>query len=235
MPRVTSPAALDRFLAELGRTGRLRRAAACAHLSRSGLYKRIARDPAFARRCAAALARHARAPYPRRRIGRAAERRFLAALMRGATVRDAAGATGFSHPSFYVRAHADPRFDARMAAAQSVGADRRTLARLGRFDDNGGWRSNVDLLDDWCPAYVPMPPMAVDQAILQLIFHNPDGAFQRSRRERRGGSCPPPPLRLEDCRAAILAKLDAFVRLSHFRATGRWLRRGEGMPRLSQA
>lgn len=77
--------------------------------------------------------------------------------------------------------------------------------------------------------------MSVEQAILQLAFHTSNGAFQRSRHQRRGGSRPPPPLRLEDCRAAILAKLDAFVRLSRFRATGRWLRRGEGMPRLSQA
>ena len=228
MPRITSPAALDRFLAELARTGTLRRAAAHARLSRSGLYKRIARDPVFARRCVAALARHARAPYPRRRITRADERRFLAALMRGVTVRDAAGATGFSHPSFYVRAHADPCFAARMAAALALGADRRTLARLGRFDDGGGWRSNVDLLDDWCPAYVPMPPMAVDQAILQLIFHNPDGAFQRSRCEGRGGSRRSPPAPLEVHLAAILAKIDAIERIGHYEETGRWLKPGEG-------
>jgi hypothetical protein len=62
MPRRTSRYALDSFLRQLARTGNFALAADFAGLAKSGLYKRRARDPAFADACSAALAAHRSAP-----------------------------------------------------------------------------------------------------------------------------------------------------------------------------
>ena len=56
MPRRTSRYALDTFLRQLARTGNVALAADPAGLAKSGLYKRRARDQAFAQACDAALA-----------------------------------------------------------------------------------------------------------------------------------------------------------------------------------
>ena len=55
MPRKTSRYALETFLRQLARTGNFALAADLAGLAKSGLYKRRARDPAFAQACEAAL------------------------------------------------------------------------------------------------------------------------------------------------------------------------------------
>ena len=56
MPRRTSRYALDTFLRQLSRTGNFALAADLAGLAKSGLYKRRARNPAFAAACESALA-----------------------------------------------------------------------------------------------------------------------------------------------------------------------------------
>ena len=69
MPRTTGKHDLDRFLRHLARTGNFALAAEWTGRAKSGLYKRKARDPAFAARCAAALATFRSNPPSRLREG----------------------------------------------------------------------------------------------------------------------------------------------------------------------
>ena len=62
MPRTTGKHDLDRFLLHLARTGNFALAAEWTGRAKSGLYKRKARDPAFAARCQAALAQFRSSP-----------------------------------------------------------------------------------------------------------------------------------------------------------------------------
>jgi hypothetical protein len=140
--------------------------------------------------------------------GRAA---LLDALAETASIRAAAAAIGIAHSSILWRAARDPAFGQRLRATAAVARDRRLWERTdpdrhGRPED---WVFNADDR--------PLPPMTVEQAILQLIFHNPDGRFQRAHWRRRR---PPPPL--EKVKGRILAKLRAFERAKHFRDTGSW-------------
>lgn len=213
MPRRLDPAALDRFLDELGRTRRLARAIAVSGCSRSALFKRRARDPVFAGRWVAALAGVDPRRRPgRARIGPAAERLFLGALLWGATIRAAAARTGFSHASFYARARQSQRFAALLRDVLRAGADRRLIRRLKL--DRPMDRDPEPLLFD---ETVPDPSISVEQALIQLHLHNPNLRFQRNWQRRRR------PPSFDRVRPEIIARFNALARFWHWQETGNWL------------
>ena len=213
-----TPHELARFLRHLAATGNFALACLALGRARSGLHKRRNRDPAFDAECRAILS--AAGPRRRRsgRIDAAAEHAFLAARAEGASIRAAASAAGFTHPSFYARARTRPAFAREMEIAMNIGADRRLWARIdpSRQHDFG--------------AVLPIPPMTVEQAIFQLKFHHAGGAFQRSvtRRDRK-----PPPY-LAEVKAGICARLSAFTRAMHFDRTGSWRLPEESMNTRAQ-
>ena len=87
MPRRTSRYALETFLRNLARSGNFALAADLAGLTKSGLYKRRARDRLFAQSCEAALNAHAE-----REGGPPAEDR----IVKSARLRTAPGDLAFS-------------------------------------------------------------------------------------------------------------------------------------------
>ena len=216
MPRRFDPAALDRFLAELTRTGRLARAVAASGCSRSGLFKHRARDPGFAQRWDAALASHQPAKrLRRRRLGHPAERIFLAAVMRGAPLRAAAEEAGFAHSSFLARARTDPGFAALLKDALITGRDRRFISRRRLDRDPSGL---VDIEFKVPDELIPMSP---EQILIQLHLHRKNGRLQRHVDRRFGAPKP-----LDQVKPEILALLAALQRMWRWQETGRWL--GEG-------
>src|SRR5688500_6407072 len=128
-----------------------------------------------------------RAPPPgRRRIDRAAQQAFLAALSATANVRLSARAAGFSHASFYRLRDHNPAFAREMRMALEMGYERIEMALLESFapescrDD--AWRNNDP------PA---IPPMSAAQAIQMLYLHQKEARLwgeRPDRRRRRGES-----------------------------------------------
>jgi hypothetical protein len=144
---------------------------------------------------------------PPGRVTKAAEQAFLATLGETANIRLAAAEAGFAHTSFLARARRDPAFAREMRTLIAIAADRLVWARC-----EGALSPVTDY--DFDPD-IPIPRMSVEQAILQLTYHRPDGPFQMSRR-----ATPPPSL--EKVAPRILAKVRAIKRHSHFVKTGRW-------------
>ncbi|OYY88630.1 MAG: hypothetical protein B7Y45_14345 [Sphingomonas sp. 28-66-16] len=122
----------------------------------------------------------------RRRLTRAAEQAFLAALGATANVRLSAAAAGFSHGAFYARARADAGFAREMRLALQMGYDRLEMALLeamqpGSHRDDA-WRHNDP---------PPIPPMTAAQALQLLYLHQKEArllAEPAHLRRRRGES-----------------------------------------------
>jgi hypothetical protein len=206
----------DRFLTALRRTGNVRLAARELGVHRSTYTKRRGKDPAFAAEWDAALAlAHARlngseGAHPdegsdaepqvtrlangrlqlrapgARRIGRAAQQAFLAALSATANVRLAARAAGFAHSSFYRLRDHNPAFAREMRLALQLGYERIEMALIESFapasarDD--AWRHNNP---------PPIPPMTAAEAIQLLYLHQKEARLwgeRPDRRRRRGES-----------------------------------------------
>jgi hypothetical protein len=167
-----------------------------------------------------AFSRYAGRPQLRRtpggRLTQAGRAALLDALAETASIRAAAAAIGIAHSSVLWRARRHPAFGRRLRATAAMARDRALWARTDpdRHGPREDWVFNADDR--------PIPPMTAEQAMLQLIFHNPDGPFQRSLRRRRR---PPPPL--EQVKGRILAKIRAFERAMHFEETGSWVYPGE--------
>ena len=209
----------EAFLAALVRTGNAREAARCLGFNRSTFTKRRARHPAFATAWDAALATaHARLG-PRgaqgggetrlvrtasgrvqlrrattRRLTRAAEQAFLAALSATANVRLAAAAAGFSHSAFYLRRREDPGFAREMRMALGIGYERLEAAMLESFQPEShthdAWRHNDP----------PIPPMTPAQALHLLTLHQKEarlGGTPEPLRRRRGETSDLRSLRLQ--------------------------------------
>jgi hypothetical protein len=196
------------FLAALARTGNARLAARELGIHRSTFTKRRARDAAFAAEWDGALAlaqarlgqgpasSHEAEPHVirlangrlqlraltpgRRRIDRAAQQAFLAALSATANVRLSARAAGFSHASFYRLRDHNPAFGREMRMALEMGYERIEMALLESFapescrDD--AWRSNDP------PA---IPPMTANQAIHLLNLHQKEARLWGNRPDRK--------------------------------------------------
>jgi hypothetical protein len=162
-------------------------------------------EPAVARAASGRLQLRRAAPG---RMTPAAGRAFLAALADSANVRLAAAAAGFAPASFHARKRRDPAFAREMEVAIAIAADRLVWAQVERAlrpADEGGPRADL-----------PIPKMTVEQAMMQLMFHRPDGPFQRGRRRHAR-------LRdLAEVAPGIRAKISAIKRAGHFKRTGRW-------------
>ena len=123
---------------------------------------------------------------PRRRLTRAAEQAFLAALSATANVRLSAKAAGFSHSAFYQRRRQDAGFAREMRLALQMGYDRIELALLestlasSHADD--AWRHNDP---------PPIPAMTATQALQLLYLHQKEArllAEPAHIKRRRGES-----------------------------------------------
>lgn len=192
------------FLAALRRTGNVRLAARELGRHRATFTRRRAKHPAFAAAWDAALAiAHARlqdAPQAtsskieeppvirlangrlqirraaRRRLTRAHEQQFLAALSATANVRLSAAAAGFSHSAFYRRRDASPAFAREMRLALVMGYERIEMALIESFDPSSHadnhWRHN---------APPPIPAMTNAQAIQLLHLHQKEARLWGNR------------------------------------------------------
>ncbi len=201
----------DAFLAALRRTGNTREAARALNVHRSTMLKRRAKDPAFAAEWDAALAlAHARlhakaskAPEEPgiirtasgklqlrraqpRRLDRAAEQAFLAALSATANVRLSAAATGFSHSAFYARRRQSTAFAREMRLALELGYERLEMALLAAADPashrDDAWRHNDP---------PPIPQMTAAEALQLLHLHQKEARLQAEPphiKRRRGES-----------------------------------------------
>lgn len=201
------------FLAALRRTGNVREAARSLGFHRSTMVKRRNKDAAFAAEWDAALAlAHARlnagAPAERaegeprvirtgsgrlqlrrargRRLDRAAEQAFLAALSATANVRLSAAAAGFSHSAFYARRRESPAFAREMRLALEMGYERIEMALLEAADPESyrddAWRHNDP---------PPIPQMSAGEALQLLHLHQKEVRLQAEPphiKRRRGES-----------------------------------------------
>jgi len=117
-----------------------------------------------------------------RRLTRAAEQTFLAALSATANIRLSAAAAGFAHSSFYARARRSPAFAREMRLALQMGYERIEMALIESFcpsshaDD--AWRHNEP---------PPIPPMSPNQALQLLHLHHKTAKLWADRRDRRRG------------------------------------------------
>ena len=146
---------------------------------------------------------------PPGRMTKAAEQRFFATLSETANIRLAAAASGFAHSSFLARARLRPDFARELEVSRRIGRDRVQWQWLeGRRRDPEDWPFDVDR---------PIPRMTAEQAMLQLIYHAPDGPFRRSLWRRRT-----PPPAIERVAPRIRARLSAFARAEYHARTGRW-------------
>jgi hypothetical protein len=119
-----------------------------------------------------------------RRIGRAAQQAFLAALSATANIRLAARAAGFAHSSFYRLRDHNPAFAREMRWALQLGYERIELALLESFAPESArgdaWRHNDP---------PPIPPMTAGEALQLLYLHQKEArlwAERPDRRRRRG-------------------------------------------------
>jgi hypothetical protein len=115
-----------------------------------------------------------------RRIDRAAQQAFLAALSATANVRLAARAAGFAHSSFYRLRDHNPAFAREMRLALETGYERIEAALLESFAPESArddaWRTNDPL---------PIPPMTAAQAIQLLYLHQKEARLWGERPDRR--------------------------------------------------
>ncbi|WP_343520906.1 hypothetical protein [Sphingomonas sp.] len=211
----------DAFLAALRRTGNTREAARSLGIHRGTMFKRRARDAAFAAEWDAALAlAHARlnagtpAETPEgephvirtasgrlqlrrarpRRLDRQAEQAFLAALSATANVRLSAAAAGFSHSAFYLRRRESPAFAREMRLALEMGYERLELALLEAADPEN-YRDDAWRRND--PP--PIPQMSAGEALQLLHLHQKEVRLQAEPphiKRRRGESSEAHRLRL---------------------------------------
>lgn len=147
---------------------------------------------------------------PPGRMTAAAERRILATVGETNNIRLAAAEAGFAHSTILARARHDPALARNLALAQRIGQDRVMWAWMhppGRPDP-----ADHDF------ALLPMPPTSVDQALLQLVFHKPDGPFQRYRWRVR-----PLPKGIACYAPGIRAKISAMKRADWHAETGSWV------------
>jgi hypothetical protein len=121
-----------------------------------------------------------------RRLTRAVEQAFLAALSASANIRLSAAATGFSHSAFYQHAKASPAFAREMRLALRMGYERLEMALVESWspashaDDE--WRHNDP---------PPIPPMTANQALQLLYLHQKEArllAEPAHIKRRRGES-----------------------------------------------
>jgi len=200
------------FLAALSRTGNARLAARDVGLHRATLTRRRASHPAFAADWDAALAiahatlagaRHPQGDRPAepclirqksgrlqlraptaRRLTRAAEQAFLAALSATANVRLSAKAAGFTHSAFYQHKRGNPGFAREWRMALEIGYDRLELALLestaATSTDDAAWRSNDP---------PPISPMTANQALQLLYLHQKEARLidEQQHLKRRPG------------------------------------------------
>lgn len=122
----------------------------------------------------------------RRRLTRAGEQAFLAALSATANIRLSAAAAGFSHSAFYARAKASPGFAREMRLALQLGYDRIELAllesALPQSHRDDAWRHNDP---------PPIPPMSANQALQLMYLHQKQARLQEEPahiKRRRGES-----------------------------------------------
>jgi hypothetical protein len=144
---------------------------------------------------------------PPGRMTGAAQRLVLATVEETNNLRIATAAAGFASSSFIARMRLRPELAGRLAIARRIGADRA----MWQIMNPPGRDSDRDF------RILPMPPLTVEQALLQLGFHRPDGRFQQSLWRRRA-----PPKPLAHYRPRILAKLAAFRRARWHEETGSW-------------
>lgn len=203
----------DAFLAALRATGNTREAARRVGLQRSTMFRRRARDAAFAAEWDAALVlAHARfrtqgdtapvdgEPYvvrtvagrlqlrraQPRRLDHKAEQTFLAALSATANVRLSAAAAGFSHSAFYDRRNASPAFAREMRLALEMGYERLEMALLAAADPES-YRDDAWRHND--PP--PIPQMSAGEALQLLHLHQKEArllAEPAHIKRRRGES-----------------------------------------------
>ena len=121
-----------------------------------------------------------------RRLDRAAEQTFLAALSASANVRLSAAAAGFSHSAFYARRRESPAFAREMRLALETGYERLEMALLEAADPENyrddAWRRNDP---------PPLPQMSVGEALQLLHLHQKEARLQAEPphiRRRRGES-----------------------------------------------
>lgn len=151
---------------------------------------------------------------PPGRMTETAGQLFLAAVQETNNIRLAAAGIGFAHSSLLTRARRCPDFACTLRLQRRIGQDRAlwSLIDPARLDP-----------ESWEIADLPMPKMTVEQAMLQLIYHRPDGPFQRSWWHRQ-----PLPVGIEKVAPRIRAKISAMKRADWHRQTGRWRYDGEG-------
>ncbi|WP_447728766.1 hypothetical protein [Sphingomonas koreensis] len=190
----------DAFLAALRCTGNVREAARSVGFHRATLIKRRNRDAAFAAEWDAALTlAHARlnagepAERPEsepqvirtasgrlqlrrarpRRLDRAVEQVFLAALSVTANVRLSAAAAGFSHSAFYLRRRESPAFAREMRLAIETGYETLEMALLAAADPES-YRD-----DAWrCNDPPPIPQLSAGEALQLLHLHQKEAVLQ---------------------------------------------------------
>jgi hypothetical protein len=146
---------------------------------------------------------------PPGRMTEAARQRFLATVEETNNIRmAAAGAGGFAHTTLLARARRCPAFAGALAVQRRIGQDRVVWSLIdpARADP-----------DSWEIADLPMPKTTVEQAMFQLIYHCPDGAFQRDRERRRS-----PPRGIACYAPRIRARIAAMKRADWHRETGSW-------------
>ena len=139
---------------------------------------------------------------PPGRMTRAAEGLFFTTLSETANLRMAAAAAGFAHSSVLAR-RARPAFAQALEMSREAGRDRVSwLWREARRSDLAEWTFDASL---------PMPKMTAEQAILQLVYHCPDGPFQRSLWHRR-----PPPIPFAKVAPRIRVRFEAMRRAGQY-------------------
>ncbi|MBC9032424.1 hypothetical protein IAG41_08480 [Sphingomonas sp. JC676] len=115
-----------------------------------------------------------------RRLTRAGEQAFLAALSATANIRLSAAAAGFSHSVFYQRREASPAFAREMRLALQMGYERLEMALLESFAPDShrddAWRHNDP---------PPIPAMSPAQALQLLYLHQKEAVLWGERPDRR--------------------------------------------------
>lgn len=248
----------EAFLDALRRTGNVREAARALGLNRSTFTKRRLKHPSFAVAWDAALAladarlgpRGATQPaggrgevrlirtasgrvqlrrQPERRLTRAAEQAFLAALSATANIRLSAAAAGFSHTAFYLRRREDPGFAREMRLALATGYERLEAALLESFAPEShaqdGWRHNDP---------PPIPPMTASEALQLLYLHQKEvmGGTPKPLRLRRGETPDERALRLQLLSEQRLERAREEYRVAEAARTGGGRVAGEPPPVL---
>lgn len=119
-----------------------------------------------------------------RRLTRAAEQAFLAALSATANVRLSAKAAGFTHSAFYQHKRNHPGFAREWRLALQLGYDRLELALIessaATSTADSAWRDNDP---------PPIPPMTANQALQLLYLHQKEARLidEQQHLKRRPG------------------------------------------------